>query len=106
MKMREKLNCPNCGAPITAVTCAYCGTRFYDFADIELCKECYIRVRYNGHIITAKFIPYRLSIERDMCSAPAFYGDSVIQVPMLPPDMTFNLEGSVLSGGIEKIKGG
>lgn len=63
MAMREKLNCPNCGAPITAVTCAYCGTRFYDFADIELFKECYIRIKYQGKIITTKFTPYELTID-------------------------------------------
>lgn len=95
MKMREKLNCPNCGAPITAVTCAYCGTRFYDFADIELDKECYVRVKFRGQIITAKFIPYALDLCSEALSAPVF-GTEGVRAPILAPRMTFNLEGQIL----------
>ena len=28
--MRDKLNCPNCGATITSIECPYCGSIFYD----------------------------------------------------------------------------
>lgn len=42
--MREKLNCPNCGAPIRGVECEYCGTMFYDFSSISLDKPTYIRI--------------------------------------------------------------
>ena len=34
--MREKLNCPNCGAPLVSEKCQYCGTLFYDFSAIEI----------------------------------------------------------------------
>ena len=97
--MREKLNCPNCGAPITAVTCAYCGTRFYDFADIELDKECYVRVKFRGKIITTKFIPYNLEVEynythfdlgRDLLSGRLITGDHRLI------GGTFNLAGRLI----------
>ena len=28
MNLKPKLNCPNCGAPITGSKCEYCGTYF------------------------------------------------------------------------------
>lgn len=46
--MREKLNCPNCGAPITETICQYCGAVFYDFAAFELGKPTYVRVKHDG----------------------------------------------------------
>jgi hypothetical protein len=30
---KEKLNCSNCGAPITSKTCSYCGTTFTNYID-------------------------------------------------------------------------
>ena len=55
--MNEIINCPNCGAPITGVRCKYCGTQFFNMADIEYGEAGYIRVKYNGRIITAKAVP-------------------------------------------------
>ena len=49
--MREKLNCPNCGAPITEEICPYCGTIFYDFANIEIGKPAALRLK-TGHRLT------------------------------------------------------
>ena len=31
--MGNRLNCPNCGAPITSKTCSYCGTTFINYID-------------------------------------------------------------------------
>ena len=40
----DKLNCPNCGAPIEGEICQYCGTVFVDMAVIDtkkpLCLVC------------------------------------------------------------------
>ena len=33
MQIENKLNCPNCGAPITSKTCPYCGTTFVNYVD-------------------------------------------------------------------------
>ena len=33
MQMENKLNCPNCGAPIISKTCPYCGTTFINYID-------------------------------------------------------------------------
>lgn len=48
--MREKLNCPNCGAPIESHKCAYCGTVFYDFAEFEVGKSAYIRMKIHENL--------------------------------------------------------
>ena len=33
MEIENRLNCPNCGAPITSKTCLYCGTTFINYID-------------------------------------------------------------------------
>ena len=54
--MRSKLNCPNCGAPITSTECPYCGSIFYDFATLDSRKPTYIRMVWNDQIITARAV--------------------------------------------------
>ena len=43
--MRDVLNCPNCGAPVTSEKCPYCGTLFYDFSAIEVGKPCFLKIK-------------------------------------------------------------
>ena len=50
----SKLNCPNCGAPITGIQCEYCGTMFYDFAEISDNAPKYLRLDFNGKKIWGK----------------------------------------------------
>ena len=52
--MMKELNCPNCGAPITDVTCPYCGTVFYDFATIRDDRPTYIRINFNDNYIVCR----------------------------------------------------
>lgn len=47
----DAFNCPNCGAPITAEKCEYCGTVFYDFFALDVGKISYMKIRYNDKII-------------------------------------------------------
>lgn len=46
------INCPNCGAPISDNICPYCGSVIYDFADIEVGKLCFLRVKAKGVVMT------------------------------------------------------
>ena len=38
-EMKNRLNCPNCGAPITSKTCPYCGTTFINYIDEDEDEE-------------------------------------------------------------------
>lgn len=49
--MKEQLNCPNCGMPITGTQCEYCGTLFYDFATLDCDKPTYVRVKWQDQIL-------------------------------------------------------
>lgn len=69
--MRDKLNCPNCGAPITDTTCPFCGSVFYDFATIDDRKPTYIRMRCNNQIITAKAVMTAASIDIGLDALPS-----------------------------------
>jgi len=52
--MKDKLNCPNCGAPITSSKCEYCGTVFHDFTNFNLYGKNIIRFNCNGKVIEAE----------------------------------------------------
>lgn len=54
--MRDKLNCPNCGAPITGMECPYCGSVFYDFAVLDNSKPTYLRLIWNDQIVTTRVV--------------------------------------------------
>lgn len=69
--MREKLNCPNCGAPIDSEKCSYCGTLFYDFSAIEIGKPCYLKIKFDNNIMLVKAIPRNadISMNTETCEA-------------------------------------
>lgn len=52
----DKLNCPNCGAPINPEKnkCEYCDTSYFDLSslDIDDNKPFYLKLKYNNMIIT------------------------------------------------------
>ena len=61
--MRERTNCPNCGAPITSEQCEFCGTLFYDFSAIEIGKPCYLKIKHNNQIIMVRAIANDACVE-------------------------------------------
>jgi len=60
--MRQQLNCPNCGAPITSEQCQYCGTLFYDFSAIEIGKPCFLKIKYGNAIMLVKAITDNVNV--------------------------------------------
>lgn len=75
--MKDKLNCPNCGMPITSAKCEYCGSVFYDFANIDLDAPSYVRVKKGDDlmIFKAKVNAFTLSLHTDPVS---FYADDTV----------------------------
>ena len=67
-KVRDKLNCPNCGMPIVKDTCDYCGTKFFDFANIELNDDSYLRIKINDKLYIFKAILNNISITHNPCT--------------------------------------
>ena len=77
--MRDVLDCPNCGAPITSERCPYCGTLFYDFSAIEIGKPCFIKIKYNNDIYLVKAIcnSADLSMNVETCDAYDMLGSII-----------------------------
>ena len=73
----KELNCPNCGAPITDVTCPYCGTVFYDFASLRDDKPTYIRIKFNDN-----YVVFRARMNNATINIPSY--DEVL------PDVDIN----------------
>lgn len=68
--MREKTNCPNCGAPISGIKCEYCGTQFFDLADFEFYKEGFLRMRIGDKVVLCKMTPRFVRIDHSCAQAP------------------------------------
>lgn len=56
-------NCPNCGAPIAAEKCPYCGTVFLDFAAIQVGAPSYVKFKMGDTYIIARLVVTSLEIE-------------------------------------------
>lgn len=69
--MRDKLNCPNCGAPITDAECPYCGSVFYDFATLDSKRPTYVRMKWNDSIITVRALMMSAAINIEPDALPA-----------------------------------
>ena len=71
----SRTNCKNCGAPIELEVskCAYCGTSYFDFSDIDLQAPVFLRLKYNNNIIVMKARVTRCAV----CIEPetVTYGD-------------------------------
>ena len=87
--MREQLNCPNCGAPITGCECEYCGTVFYDFAVLSDEKPTYIRLNLGGKQIVAKAKISEAKLTGNL-DKTSFYCDDRIYQTM--SSMSYHLE--------------
>jgi len=61
--MKKLLNCPNCGAPVTAEKCEYCGTVFLDFAAIQVGAPSYVKFKLDDTYICARLLVTSLDIE-------------------------------------------
>lgn len=86
----KELNCPNCGAPITDVTCPYCGTVFYDFATIRDDKPTYIRIKFNDD-----YLVWRAKMNTATINFPSYLNESPdvdINFTVFPDDKGVFLE--------------
>lgn len=96
--MRKKLNCPNCGAPISGVKCNYCGTQFFDLADMELDKAGYLSIKINGTVHHFKAVPYIIECENFFNDSYIPYGADEIVSTIRPFDkMTVKVEFRVVA---------
>lgn len=68
--MREITNCPNCGAPISGIKCEYCGTLFFDMADVELYKDGFLRLKIDDKVMLCLVTPTSVTIDHSYNQAP------------------------------------
>ena len=90
--MRDKLNCPNCGAAINGCVCQYCGTQFFDFADIDLGNAGYLRIRVQDQILLVKAIPTKLDMQYEYPHMEVTINSGVGLPIRTIPELCINLE--------------
>jgi hypothetical protein len=76
-KERKLFNCPNCGAPIAAEKCPYCGTVIYDFSCIDTEEVNWIKIKHNGRVFMCRARMLTTTVE----AAPHYYTPSPCGVP-------------------------
>lgn len=78
-------NCPNCGAPINAWQCPYCGTVIHDFVnmDFEGHTPTYLRMKVGGKSMVMMAKPVGLTIEEKLDAMNYVYADNV-RYAMMP----------------------
>lgn len=99
-----KRNCPNCGAPIAAAECPYCGTLFLDFGAIDIRgtgKPIFLRFNDGrGRTILRKVILTSASI-REEPEDISLYADNQIFHTIRRPHERIEMEfETVFSGNI------
>ena len=96
MEFNERLNCPNCGAPVTGEQCEYCGTIIYDFSVIDSEKPSYIKLKIHGKLYIFKAL--LSSIDMKLQNEPEYsYADNrVYCTAQIHEDMTVSTEFRVI----------
>lgn len=82
--MREALNCPNCGAPITSAQCEYCGTLFYDFANVEIGKPSYLRLKIGDTLNIFKAVAEQTEIVNEAPAPVLYYDNQPLYIEKMP----------------------
>lgn len=70
--MEKYNNCPNCGGTLDDTgRCQYCGSKVYDFCNVEIGrKRTYLRIKCGDKILTAQVVTPSLSIKQEMDCYP------------------------------------
>lgn len=95
MKKKEQLNCPNCGAPITGSTCDYCGSLFYDFANLELRKPSYLRLKTDDTLNIFRAVTQSVTLDRRDNEYGLYADDSLVDM-MIEPETILTITMRIL----------
>lgn len=96
MAKREMLNCPNCGAPITAEKCQYCGAVFYDFSSIDTDTVNYIKIKHNGRVFICRALLLQQAVTVNPRYADYFMDDRPYFAVQLEPSMEMTLHFQII----------
>lgn len=89
------LNCPNCGQPIIGAKCEYCGTIFYDFANLDADGISYVRLKMNGTLCVFRAVINRVESEID-CMDSCLFADDKAVTRYIRPETRLTVEMTLL----------
>lgn len=88
-------NCPNCGAPIEGVKCKYCGTYFFNIADIDFNKPKYIRIPVGNRMMILNVVASEMSLTTKSADE-VFYANNKPFAYMSSPEYELDLKLKVV----------
>ena len=80
--------------PIVSDTCGYCGTKFFDFANIDINGESYLRIKIGNTLYVLRAICKNVSMTTYRDNVYAMYGNEKIPFSM-PPSRTLDISFEV-----------
>ena len=92
-KANGSKNCPNCGAPIEAEKCPYCGTMLLDFAAMDADQPFYMKVKQGGKIYILKVKMTSMELKAEYDDAYCMFGSRLLT---LRPISSLTLDFDVL----------
>ena len=94
----SEYNCPNCGAPINAWQCPYCGTVIHDFVnmDFEGHTPTWLRMKVGHSSVLVKAIPSQMTCEMKYAE-DTYYADDRPCFKIAKPSATLTTEFEVIS---------
>ena len=87
----DKLNCPNCGAPIDGEVCQYCGTVFVDMAVIDTQHPFYLKIKHEDqiHVVKVRMVHTEITLDSDEIK---FYADEELYSTVRSQLMNIKME--------------
>lgn len=86
-------NCPNCGAPIANDICPYCGTGILDWSALELGKENWVKIKFNGEVVLIKALLYNFRVNYECPNSTYLYADNQVYYQDIGyPDIDIEME--------------
>jgi hypothetical protein len=81
--------------PITSAKCEYCGSVFYDFANIDLDAPSYVRVKKDGELLIfrARVNEFTVSFSNEVSS---FYADDAVVAVKNDPRLDIDVSMTAL----------
>lgn len=94
----SEYNCPNCGAPINAWQCPYCGTVIHDFVnmDFEGHTPTYLRVKAGKRSVLLRVKPVQMKCEMKY-DEETFYAANCPYFKTAKPSATLTTEFEVIA---------
>jgi hypothetical protein len=85
------ISCPNCGAAVSGSKCEFCGSIFWDFADMEIGKAAFVRIRIRDKTFICKAIPLNIDLHTEVPTQTVYADNTPYMVLASLPEYSMEI---------------